>query len=235
MVASMDGATRRFELKLVSFLRENRWRLQSALRSTRAYLESKRLDYLLLLTVSKRVLSTERGFIKDKDYCILGILVSDSKIRSVPPKDLAEDILEEVEKHLEGDEVLYGISHEQLLEHSEGIAKLEIAVMDLEETVHELLGQSDGLAKLEIAVVDTQEKIDSLEKVVVTKDSFNKLDGKVDDIKGDVDGLKENVNDVKEDLSKLQEIVSSLQSENRRTNQKIDQIISLLENNLRKE
>ncbi len=165
---SSAGQTLRIELKLISALKESKGRLLSAIRTTQSRLKPKRLTHLLILTLLRKAEADDERFIKVKEHCLLGIFVSKSELEKKNDEELATEIVEEVERHLEEGYEIISLSRAEFLESlklEEQRMALERQRMEREEqTRQEIIQLKAENQELKQAIKTLDQKLSETQK-----------------------------------------------------------------------
>ncbi len=190
LIVSSESEIYRIEIKFISKLDENRYRLINGIKKTRSDIKSKNLDFLLVTTLAKKF-SMHKDFKRFEGYCLLGILVSKVEIEETPPEKLATEILEEGRSLLEQWDEFGMMYQEQLLQHSKDIEKL--SELNHDQTKH---------------ITAVEDKVDSLENKVETK--VDALENKVENVENEIKQLQNDVNSLHDKFDDFQKNVMSI-------------------------
>ncbi len=181
LIVSSDTEIYRIEIKFISKLDENRYRLIDAIKKTRSDIATKKLDFLLVTTLAKKF-SKHKDFKRFEGYCLLGILVSKVEIEETPPEKLATEILKEGRSLLGLWDEFGMMYQEQLLQHSKDIEKL--SELNHDQTKH---------------ITAVEGKVDSLENKV------ENVENEIKQLQNDVNSLHEKFDDFQKNVMSILE------------------------------
>jgi hypothetical protein len=198
LVMTSQNQRQRVEIKFISRPSKNRTNLVSQIRHTLEQWQEKELDILLIITLTQKYVKQSEGFLRSKEQCLVGIVMTSQELKDKTAEEVAAKYLAEMQGIMDENEEETSLTIEEIASTNR---KLDEIKSDLQAQVTDFQAK---VAELDQKITDV--KVD--QKSINADQKTIKVDQET--MKSTVDRIALDQVEIKKDQAEIKKLLETI-------------------------